>query len=218
MSRGNSPQRAQMLAALGAEVVLADQVDGQPGQVTGRDIASAEEAAKRIAGERDGFFVDQFRNPGCVEAHEKSTGPEILGALGDSLSAFVSIVGTGGTFLGVSRFLKSRRPGIICAVVEPQGARVLAGQTVTNPKHLLQGGGYGYIPPQWDARLADQYLAVADAEALEYKRLLAHREGLHVGFSAAANVCAAAKLIKSGMLPKDAHVATILCDTGLKYG
>lgn len=217
MSRGNSPERVAMMEALGAEVVLVDQVDGCPGQVTGSDIAAAEQHARRIAEEQGGFYVDQFHNPNSVAAHEATTGPEIFTALGDALTAFVSVVGSGGTFIGVSRFLKKQRPSIICAAVEPLGAEVLAGRAVTKPKHLIQGTGYGSIPPHWDASLADHLLAVSDDEVTEFKRLLAHREGLHVGYSAAANVCAAVKLIASGQLGPSPSVATILCDTGLKY-
>ncbi len=217
MSAGNSPARARMLEALGAEVVLVPQVDGCPGQVTGADIAVAAERAEGIAGERNAYYVDQFNNPACVKAHEEGTGPEIWEAVGGRLDAFVAAVGTGGTFVGTSRFLKGRRPGIWCVAVEPQGAEVLAGKEVTKPCHVLQGTGYGRTPPQWCAQLADDFIAVSDQEAGVYRELIARREGLHVGFSAAANVCAAVKLIESGRLGEDPTVATILCDTGLKY-
>ncbi len=223
MSAGNSPQRARMLEALGAEVVLVPQVDGRPGEVTGADIQAATEVAVELAGRRGAFYVDQFHNPACLAAHEECTGPEIWediggrGGQGGQLDAFVAIVGTGGTFLGTSRYLKRRRSGILCAAVEPAGAEVLAGKPLVKPKHRLQGTGYGLIPPQWDPTLADVFLAVSDEEAAEWRRLLAVREGLHVGFSSGANVCAAARLLASGRLPPEATVVTILCDTGLKY-
>ena len=217
MSAGNSPQRARMLEALGAEVVLVPQVDGRPGEVTGSDIRAATEVAIELAARRRAFYVDQFHNPSCLAAHEDGTGPEIWEALGGRLDAFVAIVGTGGTFLGTSRYLKRRSPGILCAAVEPAGAEVLAGKPLVKPKHRLQGTGYALIPPQWDSALADLFLAVSDEEAAEWRRLLATREGLHVGFSSAANVCAAARLLAGGPLPPEATVVTILCDTGLKY-
>jgi cysteine synthase A len=217
LSRGNNKERARMLSALGAEVVLVDQVDGHAGQVTGSDIAAAALAARRIAQERGGFYVDQFNNIGSIEAHEKTTGPEVLAAAGTKLSAFVSVVGSGGTFVGVSRYLKRNLPAVVCAVVEPQGAAVLAGRSVTKARHILQGTGYGTVPPHWDHSLADHYLAVSDAEAEEFKSLLARREGLHVGHSSAANVCAASKLIATGVLGASPTVVTVLCDTGLKY-
>lgn len=217
MSEGNSPARAQMLEALGVEVVLVPQVEGCPGQVSGADIKVASERAIEIASEHDAFFVDQFNNPSCVRAHEDGTGPEIWDAVGDELDAFVAAVGTGGTFVGVSRFLKRQKPGVCCVAVEPEGAEVLAGKEVTKPCHLLQGTGYAWVPPQWDPHLADDFIAVSDQEAGVYRQLLAEKEGLHVGYSAAANVCAAVKLIQSGRLGDSPKVATILCDTGLKY-
>ncbi len=217
MSEGNSPARARMLAALGAEVVLVTQVDGCPGQVTGADIAAAATRAERIATESNAYYVDQFNNPACVKAHETGTGPEIWEAVGGKLDAFVAAVGTGGTFVGTSRFLKRERPSLWCVAVEPRGAEVLAGKEVTKPCHLLQGTGYGQVPPQWSAELADEFVAVSDQEAVVYRELIARREGLHVGYSAAANVCAAVKLIEAGRLGEDPTIATVLCDTGLKY-
>lgn len=217
LSEGNSPARARMLEALGAEVVLVPQVEGTPGRVTGADIQAATERAIEIARERGAFYVDQFNNPSCVRAHEESTGPEIWEALGDGLDAFVAAVGTGGTFVGVSRFLKRENPRIRCVAVEPEGAEVLAGKQLTKPDHLLQGTGYGFVPPQWDPGLADEFIAISDEEATRFRRLLAEKEGLHVGYSAAANVCAAVKLVESSRLDEAATVATVLCDSGLKY-
>jgi len=217
MSEGNSPARARMLEALGAEVVLVPQDDGCPGQVTGADIAAAARRAERIASERGAFYVDQFNNPACVKAHEEGTGPEVWEAVGGRLDAFVAAVGTGGTFVGTSRFLKRQRPGLWCVAVEPKGAEVLAGREGTKPCHVLQGTGYGQIPPQWSSDLADGFAAVSDREAAVYREVIARREGLYVGFSSAANVCAAVKLIESGRLGEDPIVATVLCDTGLKY-
>jgi len=94
---------------------------------------------------------------------------------------------------------------------------VLAGQTITKAKHVLQGAGYGSIPPMWEPELMSCSIAVSDEEATAWKQRLAIEEGLHVGFTAAANVCAASKMLSSGVLAPDATVATVLCDTGLKY-
>src|SRR3954452_10949186 len=77
MSAGNSPQRARMLEALGAEVVLVPQVDGSPGRVTGADLDAAVAAAHRIVAEREGFYVDQFHAPEGLRTHEETTGREI---------------------------------------------------------------------------------------------------------------------------------------------
>lgn len=217
MSAGNSAQRAHMLAALGAEVILVPQVDGSPGKVTGSDIAAATEEAIRIARERDGFYVDQFHNPDSVRAHEEGTGPEFWQQMEERIDAFVACVGSGGTFVGAARFLKRQNPRIVCAAVEPAGAEVLAGNRVVKPRHKLQGTGYGFVPSHWDARLMDLSIAITDEEAEQWRRRLAREEGLHVGYSAGANVGAAVKLLESGRLRKGARVATVLCDSGLKY-
>lgn len=217
MSEGNSPARARMLRGLGAEVVLVPQVDGVPAQVTGRDIGRAAEVAQSLASSRNAFYVDQFNNEGSMIAHEQGTAPEIWEALEGRITAFVAAVGSAGTFVGTSRGLKQRDPRIRCYAVEPEGAEVLAGRTVTKAQHMLQGIGYGSIPPRWDAALADGFLAVGDDEAIRYREILAHREGLFVGFSAAANVCAAVRLMERGELGVSPTVVTVLCDTGLKY-
>ncbi len=217
MSEGNSPARARMLEALGAEVLLVPQVDGCVGQVTGCDIEAATQQAIEVARERGAYYVDQFRNPSCVCAHEEGTGPELWAEVGDELSGFVAAVGSGATFIGISRFLKKVKPEICCAAVEPEGAEVLAGREVTKPRHLLQGMGYGIVPPFWDPELADDFIAVSDDEAVRFRRLLAQKEGLHVGYSAAANVCASVRLIESGRLGEAPVAATLLNDTGLKY-
>ncbi|GMV93474.1 MAG: cysteine synthase [Candidatus Hydrogenedentota bacterium] len=217
MSEGNSPNRARMLEALGARVVLTPQVDGTPGQVTGKDIAAATERAIELAKETNAYYVDQFNNPSGILAHLRGTGPEIWSDLGRGLSAFVAAVGTGGTFVGTSLFLKLKNPNVTCAAVEPEGAEILAGKPVTNPAHNMQGIGYGMKVPHWREELVDQYLAVTSEEAAAWRADLARVEGLHVGYSAAANVCASVKLAKSGLAGAVPVIATILCDTGLKY-
>ena len=124
---------------------------------------------------------------------------------------------TGCTFVGVARALKAANPSTLCAVVEPTGCRPLAGEKVSKPRHLIQGTSYGAAPPQWDPGLMDLGIAVTDEDAELWRRRIAKEEGLYVGYSAAANVCAAAMLLNSGRLGPDAVVATLLCDTGLKY-
>lgn len=217
MSAGNSPQRARMIQDLGAELIRVPQVDGTLGLVTGADIAAAEAAAVRVAVERNGFHVDQFRDINSVRAHEEGTGPELWRQLDGVIDGFTASVGSGGTFVGTARFLKRQQPAVVCAAVEPEGAEVLAGNRVRKRRHVLQGTGYGAIPDCWDPKLMDLSLAVTDQEASDWRNRLARDEGLYVGYSSAANVCAAVKLLQSGRLRLDATVATILCDTGLKY-
>jgi cysteine synthase A len=214
MSSGNSAERRAMLTALGTEVVLTPQVDGGPGEVTGADIAAAAARAEELARDRGALLIDQFTDPASVEAHSLGTGPELLAQAG-KIDMFVAAVGSGGTFVGVASCLKAHNPEILCVAVEPVGAQALAGHAITKPRHLLQGAGYGYQPPHWRPELMDRSIAIRDAEATQWRGILAAREGLYVGYTAAANVCAAVRLARQ--LPSDAVVATVLCDTGLKY-
>ncbi|BDE06110.1 cysteine synthase [Vulcanimicrobium alpinum] len=215
MSRGNSPARAAMMRGLGAAVELVAQVDGSPGRVTGADIDAATRRARAIADERCAFFVDQFANADCVLAHETTTGPELRAAL-PRIDAFVACVGSGATLIGTLRDLKRRDRRVRGVAVEPHGAAVLAGEAVTKAAHLLQGTGYARIPPLWDASLVDAYASVTDEDASAERATLG-RMGFYVGFSSAANVLAARRLLASGTLRDGAVVATVLCDTGLKY-
>jgi cysteine synthase A len=219
MSEGNSPERRRVLAAYGAEVVLVPQAPaGVPGQVSGEDLALVEARTEELVRELGGWRPDQFRNPSNAAAHEATTGPELWAQAGGEtgpLRAFVAIVGTGGTFVGVSRALKARDPSIRCVAVEPAGAPVLGGGAVTAPGHKLQGAGYAFVPPAWDPGLCDGTVAIADAEAIETARALARREGILAGFSTGANVAAALRLAAEA--PPRATVATIACDTGLRY-
>lgn len=217
MSQGNSHARVKMLEALGAEVILVPQINGSHEHVTGLDIAAASRKAEVIARKRQGFYVNQFHNMGSVLAHFEGTAPEIWQALDGKLNAFVAAVGSGGTFTGCARYFKSKAANIFCAAVEPKGQEVLAGKRVTKARHIIQGIGYGFIPTHWEANLADDIIAVSDEEASLYRKLLATKEGLDVGYSSGANVCAALKLLMSKRLPPDATVVTILCDLGLKY-
>jgi cysteine synthase len=217
MSAGNSPQRARMLESLGAEVVIVPQVAGEPGQVTGPDIAAAARVAEMIAAGRNGFYVDQFHALEGKSAHETGTAQELLDAAGGLIDGWTACVGTGCTFLGVARALRRNNPRVVCGAVEPAGCQVLAGKAITKAKHLLQGAGYGSVPAMWEPELMSCSIAVSDDEATVWKQRLATEEGLHVGFTAAATVCAASKILSSGGLAPEATVATVLCDTGLKY-
>jgi len=114
-------------------------------------------------------------------------------------------------------FLKEQKSKIICAAVEPKNAAILRTGHITDSKHIIQGTGYGIIPPLWKKDLADEILTVSDDEAIRYTKALAKDEGLYVGYSSGANVCAGLKLIKSNKLGKNPVVVTVLCDTAYKY-
>jgi cysteine synthase A len=217
MSEGNSRERARMMRALGAEVVLVPQAGGsRPGQVTGEDLALVEARAQALAAERGAFRADQFVRRAAVLAHERHTGPELWAQTDGRLDAFCEFVGTGGTYAGVTAALKARRPSIRCYVVEPEGAAVLAGRDVVDPNHRLQGGGYamGDLPLLRGVPV-DGYLQMRDEEAVGVARRLAREEGIFAGFSAGAVVAAALRLLR------DPHaggiIAVVLADSGLKY-
>jgi cysteine synthase A len=217
MSRGNSVERARMMRALGAEVVLVDQLPGStPGQVSGGDLELVEREAQRIVRERGAFRADQFRLQGNVRAHLLSTGPEILRQSGGGVQAFCDFVGTGGSFAGCAAALKAHDPAIRCYVVEPAGAAVMAGRPASRPNHRIQGGGYAMPElPLVDLRHVDGYLQVTDEEAIGMARRLAREEGLFAGYSSGANVAAAVRLLQTSCA--GLTVAVLLCDSGLKY-
>lgn len=217
MSRGNSPERARMMRGLGAEVVLVDQAPGgRPGAVSGADLALVERAAERLTQERDAFRADQFVRNGNWRAHHATTGPEIWQQSGGGLDGFVDFVGSGGTFAGVTRYLKARDPAIRCFAVEPAGAAVLAGAPVTCPGHPIQGGGYARADLAFLADLAyDGTLAVSGDAARRAARALAAEEGIFAGYSSGANAAAALDLLAGPM--RGATLAIVIADSGLKY-
>ncbi len=214
MSKGNSPERMKIIEALGGDVLLTEQVNGSPGMVTGEDIEYASQVAKEIARKENGFYVDQFNNPSGVAAHFNSTGPEIWQDLPE-IDAFVAAVGTGGLFVGTSKFLKSKNRNIRCIAVEPAEAAILKTGKIDSPQHIIQGTGYGLVPSHWDSTLVDDIVTVSDTEVLEMTKKLSSEQGLYVGYSSGANVMAALKY--AAIYPEIKNIVAILCDTGYKY-
>lgn len=217
MSRGNSMERARMMRALGAEVVLVDQLPGStPGQVSGGDLELVEQAAQRITAERRAFRADQFHHRGNLRAHLLHTGPEIIAQSGGEFDAFCDFAGTAGSFAGCAAAFKAFRPEIQCYLVEPDGAAVLAGKPLMQPNHRIQGGGYS-MPnlPFIDPAHVDGYLQVEDTDAVRTARALARTEGAFAGFSSGANVAAAVQLLRSHLRGKT--IVVLLNDSGLKY-
>ena len=217
MSRGNSSERARMMSALGAEVVLVDQLpESAPGQVSGGDLALVEQETRRIVEERQAFRADQFRLQGNFRAHYLHTGPEIIRQSGGSIDAFCDFVGTGGTFSGCAAAFKTYRPEIDCFIVEPAGAAILAGQRLIRPNHRIQGGGYAMSGlPLLTPKHVDGFLQVLDQQAIDMARRLAREEGIFAGFSSGANVAAALELLETRFVGMT--VVIMVCDSGLKY-
>ena len=217
MSKGNTVERARMMRALAAEVVLVDQAPGSPpNQVSGEDLALVEERAQSLTAERRAFRCNQFTLEGAVLAHQRHTGPEIWQQSGGRVDVFLDFAGTAGTFTGVMRYLRQMKPSVRGYVVEPASAAVLAGCTVTNASHKIQGGGYSMPDlPMLDRTLVDGYLQVTDDEAIQCARSLAREAGIFAGFSAGANLAAAFQLL--AQREPTATIAFLAADSGLKY-
>ena len=216
MSGGNSTERARMMKALGAEVVLVDQMPGSPrGQVSGEDLAIVEQRAREITKERNAFRADQFKLTACNNAHAQYTAEEMWLQTDGQIDAFVDFVGSGSTFGGCSRTLKKHNPNIRCYIAEPATASVYAGKPITNKSHKIQGGGYSMDLPLLDKSMISGCVQITDDEAAEMARSLAGLEGIFAGFSSGANVSAALKLLAGP--EKGKTIVLTLNDSGLKY-
>jgi cysteine synthase A len=215
MSRGNSVERIKMIESFGGEVALVDQAPGsKKGYVTGEDLLLVQEAAKRVVNMTGGFYLDQFNNPANAIAQE-DMGHEIWEQTGGHVEVFADFVGTGGTFAGVSRSLKSHNPAIKCYIVEPEGCAFYSREAITKPRHRIQGGGYGREQTNIDTALLDGCVIVDDELALKTTRDIARYEGIFAGFSSGANVAAAVKLLHGE--EKGKKIVIVINDCGLKY-
>lgn len=215
MSCGNSQERARMMRAVGAEVVLVEQAPGgRQGEVSGHDLELVNQETSRIVAQRGAFRADQFERDGSWRAHFAGTAPEIWQQSGGEVTAFCDFAGSGGTYAGCTRFFKQVRPQLRCYVIEPEGGAVLAGSGAV-VSHPIQGGGYGRLLPLLRQVPVDGYLQVSGDQARETARMLARDEGLFVGYSSGANVAGAIELLRG----RDAGgmVAVMLNDSGMKY-
>ena len=217
ISTGNSPERAQMMRALGAEVILVPQAaGGLVGQVSGADLECVEKVVTEIVGERGAFRAAQFDNVDNAAAHASFTAEEILAQTNGEFDAFCDFVGTGGSLGGIARRFNADLPQIRCYAVEPRGAAVLSGRPWTPAPHRVQGGGYGRSElANLDLRDVDGSIEVSDEEAIYWARQLAAREGIFAGYSTGANVAAAMTLLQS--VHPGGTVLALACDSGLKY-
>ena len=201
-----SIERRKLLAAYGAEVVLTEGRLGMTGS-----IAKAEELQRQIPGS---IIPMQFANRANPLVHEHTTGVEIWDDTEGGVAAFVAGVGTGGTISGVGRALKTRNPEVHIVAVEPEASPVLRGGTPA--PHKIQGIGANFVPDNYDAHVVDEVIGVADADAMEAMRELATTEGLFVGISSGAALCAARQV---AMRPeyRDKIIVVLLHDGGERY-
>ncbi|HEY3203275.1 MAG TPA: cysteine synthase family protein [Thermoanaerobaculia bacterium] len=194
-------ERKAILQALGAEIILTDPLEGADGAIRMARSLSAADPEKY-------FYPDQYSNPRNWGAHFETTGPEIWEQTGGGLTHFVAGLGTTGTFVGVTRYLKTRSSSVVCVSTQPD-----------SPMHGLEGMkhmGSQMVPPIYDPTLADAELTVATEDAYTMCRRLVGEEGILVGPSAAANVVAALRVAREmALLP--ATIVTILCDGGSRY-
>ena len=160
------------------------------------------------------YMPQQFQNPANVDAHRRTTGPEILAQLGNRApDAFVHGVGTGGTITGVGEVLRSKRPDVRIVAVEPEKSAVLSGGPAG--EHRIDGIGAGFVPAILDRSLLSEVRTISERDAQRMKLELARREGLLVGISAGASVKIALDIARE--LGPGKTVVTILCDTGERY-
>ena len=204
MPESMSIERRNLLAALGAQLELTPAADGMAGAVA---------AAERIAEEQDGLILGQFTNPQAVQAHYKTTGPEIFRDSVGKMDVLVAGVGSGSSITGVGRFLKERIPGFRVIAVEPDASPVLSGGK-PGP-HPIQGIGAGFVPKILDRSLLDEIIRMDGEAALKTARLLM-RHGVTAGISTGANVRAALDVAARPEM-KGKNIVTFVCDTGERY-
>ena len=204
MPESMSIERRNLLKGLGAELVLTPAAKGMTGAI---------EEARRIAEEQGGFIPGQFTNPEAIQAHYKTTGPEIYSDSVGKVDVLVAGVGSGSSITGAGRFLKERIPGFKVIAVEPAASPVLSGGKAA--PHLIQGIGAGFVPAILDRALLDEILLADAEEALVTARQLM-RSGIVTGISTGANVAAALKVAARPEM-KGKHIVTFACDTGERY-
>ena len=203
MPESMSLERRQLLKAYGATLVLTPAHLGMTGAID--RVHELKHDYKNI------FITQQFENPSNVRMHYDTTGPEILSEV--DVDVFVAGVGTGGTITGVSNYLKEHR-SVYSVAVEPEDSPVISGGE-PGP-HMIQGIGAGFIPKNFNRASIDEIFTIPTKEAIMMAQVLAEKEGLFCGISAAANVYAALQVAQRDGF-KDQRVVTILCDSGERY-
>ncbi len=191
-----SVERRLVMQAYGAEIVL---VSAEAGMEGARDLAKAMES------EGKGRVLDQFANPDNPLAHYETTAPEIWRDTGGSITHFVSAMGTTGTIMGVSRYLKERNPSIEIVGVQPAEGASIPGIRRWPP---------AYLPAIYEPERVDRILDVTQEEAEQTTLQLASREGIFAGVSSGGAVAAALRLARE---VRDAVIVAIICDRGDRY-
>lgn len=200
-----SIERRKLLSAYGAEIVLTDGKLGMDGAV--------KKALEIKESTQDAVILGQFDNMANPKAHYDTTGPELYAQTDGKLDAFVAAVGTGGTLSGVGKYLKERNSSIKIIAVEPEASPLLS-KGEASP-HKIQGIGANFVPNTLDTNIYDEIITVTDEEAFKTTKLIARTEGVLVGISSGAALCAATKYLRNKNA--DLSVAVMLTDTGERY-
>lgn len=196
MPESMSVERRAVMKAFGAEIIL---VSRQGGMEEARDLAD------RMAAEGKGKVLNQFANPDNPRAHYETTGPEIWRDTQGRITHFVSAMGTTGTIMGVSRYLKERNPAIQIVGVQPAEGSNIPG---------IRRWPEAYLPKIYDPAAVDRIIDVTQQEAEETTRLLAAREGIFAGVSSGGAVAAALRLSRE---VQNAVIVAVICDRGDRY-
>ena len=191
-----SIERRASMKAYGAELVLVTEEQGMEG---------ARDLAKEMEEKGEGIVLDQFANQDNPDAHYETTGPEIWRDTGGEVTHFVSAMGTTGTIMGTSHYLKEQNPDITIVGVQPTEGSQIPG---------IRRWPEEYLPAIFDASRVDQTLDVTQQQAEETTRQLAAQEGIFCGISSGGAVAAALQLSKQ---LENAVIVAIICDRGDRY-
>ena len=202
MPENVSVERKRILHAYGAKIIYTDPADGSDGAIR---------VARELAAKHPDlyYYADQYSNDANWQAHYHGTANEIWEQTEGRITHFVSMLGTSGTFMGVTRRLKELNPRIRCISLQPDSAF-----------HGIEGAKYmasAIVPKIYDPSLADADLGIATEDAYAMTKRLAREEGLLVGISAAAAVVGCLQLARQLKKNQPAVFVTILCDSGDKY-
>jgi cysteine synthase A len=198
-----SIEKQQLMKALGAQLVITPLAQGMKGAMK-----RAEELVSEIP---HAMSLKQFENRDNVEAHYRGTGPEIFSALGGSITHFVAGAGSGGTFSGVTKYLKQQSKKIQGIVAEPIGSTMGGGE---EGDYEIEGIGNSFVPSTMDMTLVDRFIQVSDESAFEVVKRLALTEGILAGSSSGAALAAAVELADS---LEQGTIVVILPDSGERY-
>ena len=189
-------ERRQTMAAFGAQFVLTPQKGG---------MELARDTAERMRDAGEGLILDQFANPDNPLAHYTGTGPEIWRDTGGKITHFVATMGTTGTIMGCSRFLKEKNPAIQVIGVQPATGASVPG---------IRKWPEEYLPKIFDRKRIDRVIEVTQQESEEMTRRLAREEGIFAGISSGGGLAATMKVSAE---VKDAVIVHIVCDRGERY-